>query len=249
MLKRTNPATKLIILLLYLTLIFISKTYLDYFIDFIILLIGLFSAKIDIFGLFKSLRYVLFFALVMGIYDIFDMKSGVIVYTILNIDIYSGAVLFFVSLLVRMALIVSSMYLLLQVINNYEFTKGVEYILQPFKIVKLNPTKMSTILSISIRMVPILTQEYQRIQKAQAAKGRDYQNGNIIIKAKALLPTLIPLILNSFKKADDLAIAMDVKRFDAEKKRTSYRPITMKGFDYFTIGVGIFILIIGGIYG
>lgn len=245
MLREINPAYKIIILLLFFILVMISNSWVTYVYDSFLLIVVIIITKLKFLDIISNLKYVLYFALTMTLYNGFYMGSGDVFIQFKYFVIHTNTIMFGIALMLRMSLIVSSVYILMQSLSNYEFTKGLEYLLRPFKLIGLNPIKFATIVTISIRMVPLFNIEISRIEKAQAARGHDFRYANIFKKFFNFFPILIPLIINSLSKADQLAVAMDVKKFDIAKTRSSFYIIKIARYDNLIMTLAVIILITG----
>lgn len=127
-----------------------------------------------------------------------------------------------------------------------ELTLAIEDILFPLKLIGIPVYIFSTIISIALRMIPTLIDEAGRIMKAQASRGIDMKNGKFKDKAKSLISLIIPLLVSAFQKAEDLAYAMDSRGYDPHAKRTRYKQVRFRIFDWFifAIGTGIGVLAI-----
>lgn len=145
-----------------------------------------------------------------------------------------------VSLKITMIIISSS--ILTATTTPSELTNGIEKIFSPFKIIKLPANECALILSIGIRFIPSLLSESKRILNAQAARGLDYYNGNLIDKIKALVSLIIPLFSISIRKSDDLANAMDARGYNPRATRTHYQQMTTSWMDYVYLGVSTFVI-------
>ena len=111
-------------------------------------------------------------------------------------------------------------------------TDGLERLLRPLKKVRFPVHELSMMMSIALRFIPTLIQETDKIISAQKARGADFDSGNLMQKAKALIPILIPLFLSSFRRAEELAIAMECRCYHGDEGRTSLRQLTMHGRDW-----------------
>ena len=112
-----------------------------------------------------------------------------------------------------------------------EIADGIESLLYPLKWIKFPVHEFALIMSIALRFIPTLLEETDRIIKAQKARGSDFENGNIFKRAKALIPVLIPLLISSFRRADELADAMDARCYSGSKNRTKYKKMTLSWRD------------------
>ena len=106
-------------------------------------------------------------------------------------------------------------------------TDGIEKILEPFRVIKLPAHEIAMMMTIAIRFIPTLSEETDKIIKAQKARGADFESGNIFKRAGAMVPILIPLFISAFKRADDLAVAMDSRCYNGGKKRTRMKQMKM----------------------
>ncbi len=234
MLKITST-TKLILFFIYVIFILLSSSFEDYIILGLGLIIVLIFSNVNLKKLFRLVLYFGFFTFLMLIYNIFVIEGGEVVFTIFNFEIHSYALVFTSLIFIRVLLMVVASFITLSNLDSYEFAMSLEFLLSPLRVFKLNPSKIATTLMISIMFVPILSQEYQRITKAQAAKGNDVRGRNIFIILKNMMKLLVPLFLNSFQHADDLAIAMDVKGYDENNTRSHYYEIIFNSVDILSI--------------
>ena len=124
-------------------------------------------------------------------------------------------------------------------------TDGLESLLKPLKYIKFPVHELALVMSIALRFIPILMEEADRIIMAQKARGADFDSGNIFKKAKSMIPILIPLLISSFRRAEELGDAMDSRCYSGSKSRTKYRKLKMSYRDL--IGVLFFVLVFGAI--
>lgn len=118
-----------------------------------------------------------------------------------------------------------------------QLTDGLERILNPLKKIKVPVHEISMMMSIALRFIPILMEETDKIMKAQIARGADFESGNLIQKAKSLIPLLVPLFISAFRRADDLAMAMEARCYHGGENRTQMKPLIYKARDYWAYAV------------
>jgi energy-coupling factor transport system permease protein len=119
-------------------------------------------------------------------------------------------------------------------------TDGIEKLLKPLEIIKVPAHEIAMMMTIAIRFIPTLSEETEKIIKAQTARGADFESGNILRRAKAMIPLLVPLFISAFRRADDLAVAMDSRCYHGGKNRTRMKQMKMTGRD----AVAVLVLVI-----
>ena len=126
--------------------------------------------------------------------------------------------------------------------NN--LTDGLENLMNPLKKIKVPVHEISMMMSIALRFIPILIEETDKIMKAQMARGADFENGNLIQKAKAMVPLLVPLFVSAFRRAEDLAMAMEARCYNGGEGRTKMKPLCYAQRDYNAYGIVIGFLVL-----
>ena len=141
---------------------------------------------------------------------------------------------------IRLVLLIigSSVMTLTTTPNN--LTDGLEKMLRPLKVIKVPVHEVAMMMSIALRFIPILLEETDKIMKAQIARGADFESGNLMKRAKALVPLLVPLFISAFRRANDLAMAMEARCYRGGEGRTKMKPLIYKKRDYLAY---IFIII------
>lgn len=199
-------------------------------------------ARVPVYKVVKSIKGIIFFVLLSSILQLFFNKTGTPLWE--NGFITTGGIFSAIYITARIILIVMGASLLTFTTSPVELADGIESLLTPLKFVKFPVHEFALIMSIALRFIPTLLDETDRIIKAQKARGADFEGGNIIKRAKALIPVLVPLLVSSFRRADELADAMDSRCFSGSKTRTRYKQMKMTYRDL--LGV----LVLGGlIYG
>ena len=125
-----------------------------------------------------------------------------------------------------------------------QLTDGLERILHPLNKIHVPVHEISMMMSIALRFIPILLEETDKIMKAQIARGADFESGNLIQKAKGLIPLLVPLFISAFRRADDLAMAMEARCYHGGDDRTQMKPLVYKSRDYVAYGIAVVYLAI-----
>lgn len=231
---RLDPRVKLIGVFAYIITIFFVDDFIS-FIPFAILLIAmLYTAKIPIKSVFKSLRPLLFIIIITAIINLFTAPGNTLVYfgklTITDQGVYRT-----IFTIIRLVLIILTTSMLTYTTSPMELTDGLEKLFSPLKRFGFPAGELAMMISISLRFIPTLFDEANKIRMAQMARGADFESGNIFNRAKAMIPLLVPLFINSFKRSDELATAMEARMYRIGEDRTKLNEIFMDRTDYLTL--------------
>ena len=139
---------------------------------------------------------------------------------------------------VRIILLIVGTFLLTYTTSPIALTDGLELLLNPLKKIKVPVHEMSMMMSMALRFIPTLIEETDKIMSAQKARGADFETGNLMRRAKALLPILVPLFVSSFRRADELAIAMESRCYHGGEGRTRMKTLKMQGIDFAALLLG-----------
>lgn len=218
-----DARAKILLVIAYIVAVFLVKPFQfwGFAVCFAFVLIATFFSKVPFVKMLKSFRAILFFVIFSAILQLFFNKQGT--------PLWEGGFITDVGLLnacfivVRIMLIVFGASLLTFTTSPVEISDGIESLLTPLKWIRFPVHEFALIMSIALRFIPTLIDETDRIIKAQKARGADFESGNVIKKVKALIPVLIPLLISSFRRADELADAMDARCFAGSKVRTKYK--------------------------
>ena len=231
---RLDPRVKIIGVFLYIITIFFVENFIT-FIPFVILLIVmLYVAKIPLKSIFKSLKPLLFIIIITGLINLFTIP-GEIVAKIGPLSISKEGIYRTAFTILRLVLIVISTSILTYTTSPMELTDGLEKIFSPLKRFGFPAGELAMMISISLRFIPTLFDEAQKIKMAQMARGADFESGNIINRAVAMVPLLVPLFINAFKRSDELATAMEARMYRIGEERTKLNEIIMDKTDYLTL--------------
>ena len=234
---KMNSAVKILITIAYIVAVFMVKEF--HFIGFVaclaFLLLATFLAKLPLMRVIKSLKAILFIVIFSAVLQVFFNTSGTAVFEYGAIKITDGGLLSAGFIITRIMLVVLGASLLTLTTSPVELADGIETLLYPLKWIKFPVHEFALIMSIALRFIPTLMEETDRIIKAQKARGADFESGNLVKRAKALIPVLIPLLIGSFRRADELADAMDARCYAGSKNRTKYKKPTFKFKDAFAL--------------
>lgn len=172
------------------------------------------------------------------------MTQGKPVIKILGLVITDRGIILSIFLVIRLLLLIFATSLLTLTTSPIEITDALEVLLKPLKNVKFPVHEISMMMSIALRFIPTIYEEADKIMKAQMSRGADFETGGLIKKAKSLLPLLIPLFISAFKRADELAIAMEARCYRGSEGRTKLKKLEFGIPDYISFVVcGILIIL------
>ncbi len=219
-----DPRLKLLLMLAYIILIFFIDSFSSYAICAIFVLTITLIAKIPLRTLFKSVKAVLVLVIFISIINVLFYKSDAApLWGWWKINIYLDGILFALKMALRLILLVLGPALMTFTTTPMELTDGLESLLSPLKVIKVPVHDIAMIMSIALRMIPALMEETGKITMAQKARGADLDTGSLAKRAKALVPVLVPLFVGAFRRADELALAMDSRCYNATPHRTKYK--------------------------
>ncbi len=240
---RMDARVKLLLTVLYIVTIFVIQTYSGYIATFAVFLFTVILARIPIKTVLKSVKAVLFLILFTTILNLLFYKGNYTeswewwIFTVTD-----GAIHFAVQMALRLAFLVMGTSLLTFTTTPVELTDGIESLLRPLKVIKFPVHDVAVIMSITLRFIPILMEETDKIIMAQSSRGADFSSGGLLKRAKALLPVLIPLFVSAFRRADELSLAMDSRCYNATSKRTRYKKMKIGFRDIVGSFIGLALL-------
>lgn len=230
-LHKLDPRTKLFGTMIFIISLFISNSYISYLFAGIFLLMAILVSKVPIKFMLRGLRAILFLLLLSVSFNLF-LTAGTPIFKIAFLQITKEGLELSILMAIRLIyLIVGSSIMTLTTTPN-ALTDGLEKGLGFLKLIKVPVHEIAMMMSIALRFIPILIEETDKIMKAQMARGADFESGNIITKAKAMVPLLVPLFISAFRRATDLAMAMEARCYHGGEGRTKMKPLIYKKNDY-----------------
>ncbi len=233
---RLDPRVKIVGVFLYIITIFFVDDFYGY-IPFVILLIAMLAvAKIPIKSVLKSLKPVIFIIIITGLINLMT-TPGRTIFEIGPVSVTEEGIYRTGFTVLRLILIILSTSVLTYTTSPMELTYGLEKLFSPLKKFGFPAGELAMMISISLRFIPTLFDEAQKIRMAQMARGADFESGNIINRAVSMIPLLVPLFINSFKRSDDLATAMEARMYRIGHDRTKLNEINMGRVDWLVISL------------
>lgn len=227
---RLDPRVKLIATLVYIISLFVVKNYIGYAVCFIFLAAIIALSKVPVKFMVRGMKAILFLLIITVIFNLFLTPGETLLsFWIFTITKEGVKQAFTMAVRLSMLIIGSSVMTLTTTPNN--LTDGLESVMKPLKKIKVPVHEIAMMMSIALRFIPILLEETDKIMKAQIARGADFESGNIIKKAKSMVPLLVPLFISAFRRANDLAMAMEARCYQGGEGRTKMKPLVYKKRD------------------
>ena len=231
LLHRFDPRSKILFTVLFIAAIFLCKGLVSYGITLLILLMMISISKVQPRVFLKGMKPVVFIVVCTAILNLF-YTSGTVLWSWGILKITEEGIWKAGFMVLRILMLIACTLLLTYTTSPILLTDGLEKLLRPLKKLHFPVHELSMMMSIALRFIPTLIQETDKIISAQKARGADFDSGNLIQKAKALIPILIPLFISSFRRAEELAIAMECRCYHGDEGRTSLRQLRYAGRDY-----------------
>ena len=224
---RLDPRAKILGVLIYIVALFFAKGYVSYGILLIVLAVCVGVSRVAPSALFKGLKPLLFIVIFTAILNIFYIHSGKVLVSFWKLSITEDGLKTAGFMVLRIVLLVSSTFLLTYTTAPMAMTDATESLLKPLKLLHVPVHDFAMMMSIAMRFIPILVEESDKIMSAQKARGADFESGKLTDRAKALLPLLVPLFVSAFRRADELAVAMESRCYHGGEGRTRMKQLKM----------------------
>ncbi|MBO5982405.1 MAG: energy-coupling factor transporter transmembrane protein EcfT [Clostridia bacterium] len=222
---RMDARVKLLLTILFVVSIFFIKSYFGFMLTAVLLVAVILIARLPMMSVLKSIRGVLFVMMLTALINLFlgGENGSEILWQWKFLTITETSVHTTIKLVLRLVLLISGATLLSLTTTPVELADGVESLLTPLKLIRVPVRDIAMIMSIALRFIPTLFEETNKVVSAQKSRGAAFDTGNPFARIKALLPVLIPLFVSSFRRADELAFAMDSRCYNASEKRVKMR--------------------------
>lgn len=239
---RLDPRTKLLMLIVYIVALFLADNWASYLfvLGFLITVIAI--SHIPLKSIFRGMKPLIFILVFTGILNIFFTSGETLLVEFWVIKIYLEGIVRAVFMIARILMLITGTFLLTYTTSPIALTDGLESLLSPLKKIKLPVHELSMMMCIALRFIPTLIEETDKIMSAQKARGADFESGNIFKRVKALIPILVPLFISAFRRADELATAMECRCYQGGDGRTKMKLLRFKRNDFLAYGVGVLLL-------
>ena len=241
---RLDPRTKIINIFILVILLFFVRYFISYLFFLFIFFIPVVIAKLPIKYIIKGLKPLFFIIILTFIINVFVLKEGDVIFTLGPLIATTGGLRQGAFMAIRLILLVIGTSLLTLTTSPISLTDGIERLLNPFKRIGVPAHELAMMMTIALRFIPTLMEEADKIMKAQMARGADFESGNVFNRAKSLVPLLVPLFISAFRRADDLAMAMEARCYRGDEKRTRLKELKYELKDLAAFGTILTLLAI-----
>ncbi len=224
-LHRADPRTKLLALIAFIVLLFVSNNFYSLLACAALLFLAILLSRLPLGSVLRSIKGIIFILVLTSVLNLFFHGGERLLFQWKFIKIYLEGVVFTVFLVLRLFFLVMASSVLTLTTTPVSLTDGIESLLKPLKYIKFPVHELALIMSIALRFIPTLIDETNRIISAQKARGADFESGNIFKRIKAIVPILIPLLISAFRRAEELGDAMDARCYTGSKNRTKYKKL------------------------
>lgn len=229
---KLDPRVKILLLIAVIVAVFLAKNLLAFVPVAVFLLIAARLSKVPVKLLIKGLKPLRFILLLTFILNVFFLQGETLLWDLGFAKIYRESLLTAVYYSLRLIFLVLASSLLTLTTAPIALTDGLERLLSPLRVIHFPAHEMAMMMSIALRFIPTLLEEADKIMKAQTARGADFESGGLIRRAKAMVPLLVPLFVSAFRRAGDLAMAMEARCYHGGEGRTRLRVLKCGKRDY-----------------
>jgi energy-coupling factor transport system permease protein len=229
---KLDPRLKILISLLFIVDLFLVNNFKGYIFVVIFILTTILIANLSFKYIYNGIKPILILLLITAILNIFMTPGKQLLYHMGIINIYKEGLIIAAFMIVRLVFLIMGTSILTLTTSPIELTDGIESLLKPFKRIGVPAHELAMMMTIALRFIPTLMDETDKIMKAQMARGADFESGNLISRAKSLIPILVPLFISSFRRADELAMAMESRCYKGGEGRTRMKQLKITNKDY-----------------
>ncbi|MDO4313934.1 MAG: energy-coupling factor transporter transmembrane component T [Eubacteriales bacterium] len=231
-LHKLDPRVKLAATVLYLISLFLFKSISGYIVTTIFLVTIIRLSKVPFKYIMRGMKPIMMLLLITLLFNLFLTRDGDVLFHAWIFTITEGGLRNAVLMAIRLVYLITGSSLMTFTTTPNELTDGIESLLKPLNKIHVPVHEIAMMMSIALRFIPILLEETDKIMKAQIARGADLESGNILQKAKSMIPILVPLFVSAFRRANDLAMAMEARCYRGGEGRTKMNPLKYARRDY-----------------
>lgn len=243
---RLDPRTKILLMIAYIVLVFAVRSLPLFLVPALLLVVMFLLGRVPARYFFSSLKPLRFLLVFMFVVNLFFTQGDTVLWSWRFLRLTREALTQSVYITLRLVLLVAGTSMLTLTTSPIALTDGLERLLAPLKIIRFPAHELAMMMTIALRFIPTLMEETDRIKKAQMARGADFESGNLIKRAKSMIPILVPLFVSAFRRADELAMAMESRCYHGGEGRTRMRELKLRLADL--VAVVIFAALIAFIY-
>lgn len=246
---RLDPRTKLILMVLYIVALFIAGNWISYGLMLVFLLTCIRISRIPPKAIVRGMKPLVFILIFTGLLNLLYSEGTTVLVKlgIFTITLEGVVRAFFMT--GRILMLISGTFLLTYTTSPISLTDGLESLMGPLKKLHVPVHELSMMMCIALRFIPTLIEETDKIMNAQKARGADFESGSIVDRAKALIPVLVPLFISAFRRADELATAMECRCYQGGEGRSKMKILRFHRPDMIAFGLGGLLVIVTAVLG
>lgn len=234
---RMDPRTKLILTVVYIVALFLAENWISYLVMMAFLVSCIKISSIPPKSIVRGMKPLIFILMFTAILNLFYTDGGIVLVRLGSLTITTEGLKRAFFMIWRIMMLISGTFLLTYTTSPISLTDGLESLLNPLKKIHVPVHELAMMMSIALRFIPTLIEETDKIMNAQKARGADFENGSIIDRAKALVPVLVPLFISAFRRADELATAMECRCYQGGEGRTKMKLLRYSRVDIQAFGI------------
>ena len=239
-----DPRTKLIMLVVYIVALFMAVSWVSYALMLAFLLVAIKISTIPLKSIMKGMKPLILILVFTGVLNLFfTTGEGEPLVDFWVLTVYKEGLVRAVLMVLRILMLISGTFLLTYTTSPISLTDGLESLMNPLKKLHVPVHELSMMMCIALRFIPTLIEETDKIMSAQKARGADVESGSLMDNAKALIPVLVPLFISAFRRADELATAMECRCYQGGEGRTKMKLLRYKRWDFQAFGVGVLLIV------
>lgn len=236
---KLDPRFKIVFTIFFIVMLFVADGFAGLLVGILFMLIAFFTSKIPFSLMLKSLKPILPIIIFTSLLNIFFIRTGDVVLKWAFIIITRQGLETAAFMVIRIVALIVGTSLLTYTTSPIVLTDAIERLLSPLKKIKVPVHELAMMMTIALRFIPTLVEETDKIMAAQKARGADMESGNLFQRAKALVPILVPLFVSSFRRAEELALAMECRCYHGGEGRTRMKQLKCSYRDFVALGVMI----------
>lgn len=229
---KLDPRVKIMISLLFIIDLFLVNNFEGYLFVLIFIIATVLISNLSFKYIYRGLKPIFAILLITAVLNIFMTSGKELAFSWSFIKIYKEGLIIAALMIIRLVFLIMGTSVLTLTTSPIELTDGIEKLLNPFKKIGVPAHELAMMMTIALRFIPTLMDETDKIMKAQMARGADFESGNLISRAKSLIPILVPLFISSFRRADELAMAMESRCYKGGDGRTRMKQLKIAKQDY-----------------
>ena len=240
---RLDPRTKIWMVIFYIVALFTAKWFVSYAVMLVFLIVAVRISKVAVSTILRGMKPLIIIIILTGLLNIFYTQGEPLV-KVWIFTITKEGILNAFFMIIRILMLVTGTFLLTYTTSPIALTDALEIMLSPLKKIKVPVHELSMMMCIALRFIPTLIEETDKIISAQKARGADFETGSLIRRAKALIPILVPLFISAFRRADELAVAMECRCYHCGEGRTRMKQLRYGWQDGVTLAIGLLMIVV-----